>query len=133
MPPRQKKTNRSAGKAGSAKVAFDYIKSSHFRVVRADGAIGALTPNGTIHFSLFSERPAIPRRLVHAIHPDGTLGPPLGAETISRGSIVREMEVDIFLRPEVAETLAAWLAERITEAKQRAALISPKRARGPRK
>jgi hypothetical protein len=117
MPRKSKKANGHGGAQATAKVAFDYIKSQHFRVIRADGAIGAVTPNGMIHMALFSERLAIPRRLVHGLASDGTLGPPIDAETISRGSVVREMDVDIFLRPDVAESLCVWLTEKIQEAR----------------
>jgi hypothetical protein len=102
-------------------VAFDYIKSPYFRAVRADGAIGALTPNGSIHFCLYSERPAIPRRIVHALTANSTLGAPIDKETISRGSIVREMDVDVFVTVDVAESIRDWLDKRIKEARTRSA------------
>lgn len=95
------------------RVSFDYIKGKDFRVIRADGAIGGITPNGYIHFALYSERAAIPRRLVQRIGPDGALGEIIESETISRGSIVREMDVDVFLRPDVAKHLHKWLGDHI--------------------
>ncbi|MCA8907271.1 MAG: hypothetical protein KDA64_05200 [Rhodospirillaceae bacterium] len=98
-------------------VVFDYIKASGFRAVRADGAIGSTTPNGHIHMALYSEREAIPRRTVVALTEQGTLGDVVEVQT--RGSIVREMEVDIFLTQEVAESIHAWLGDRIKETKSR--------------
>ena len=101
------------GNAGN-RVAFDYIKSQHFRVVRADGAIGGLTPTGGVHFALYSERHAIPRRHVHQI--DGSrVGAMLPNETVSRDAIVREMDVDVFLSIDVARSLYQWLGEKIGE------------------
>lgn len=94
-------------------ISFDYIKGKDFRVIRADGAIGGITPNGYIHFALYSERPAIPRRLVQKIDRDGILGEVIASETVSRGSIVREMDVDVFLRPDVARVLHKWLGDHI--------------------
>ena len=95
-------------------IAIDYIKSPHFRAIRADGAIGGITPNGFIHFSLYSERQAIPRQIVHSINDDGSLGPIKDELTISRGSIVREMDADIFVTLDTAKSLHAWLGEKIT-------------------
>ena len=100
-------------------VAFDYIKSAHFRVIHADGAIGTVTPSGYIHLAFFSERQAIPRRIVHKVAKDGELGPQVDDATESRGSIVREMDIDVIFSVEVAEALKAWLEQRIKEAQSR--------------
>jgi len=108
--PKAEKGNGDAGK----RVAFDYIKSQQFRAIRADGAIGGITPSGMIHFALYSERHPIPRRLVHEVGTDGELGPSIDSETIARDAIVREMEVDIFLTPPVAKSLHKWLGEKIS-------------------
>ena len=97
------------------KVAFDYIKSQYFRVIHADGAIGSITPNGLIHFALYSERPAIPRRLVQPVSEDGQLGDPIESETESRDSIIREMDVDVMMTLEVAVLVRNWLSERIDQ------------------
>ena len=51
------------GDAGGNRVAFDYIKGQHFRAIRADGAIGGITPSGSIHFALYSERHPIRSRI----------------------------------------------------------------------
>jgi len=100
------------------KIAFDYIKGQFFRVIYADGAIGALTPQGNIQFALYSERKAIPRRQVHAIKPDLILGDVILEETVSRDAIVREMDVNVVMNAEVAANLAKWLFERVEELKK---------------
>lgn len=103
-------------------VAFDYVKSPDFRVVWADGVVGAVTPNGFIHFVLYAERQAIPRRQVFKLELTGEGTASLGAEVlekqISRGSIVREMACDVFITPAAAESLADWLRARAAEAKK---------------
>lgn len=102
------------GDAGN-RVAFDYIKSQLFRVIRADGAIGGLTPNGnSINFALYTERHPIPRRLVHQVE-EGKLGAVLPNETVSRDAIVREMDVEVFLSVDVARSLQQWLGDKISE------------------
>src|SRR5438874_108790 len=83
---------------GAAKqLAFDYIKSPHFRALRADGAIGGVTPNGQIHIALYSERPPIPQRVVHRITEENKLGEEIEHQRVSRDAIVREMDADVFL------------------------------------
>lgn len=111
-------TTGGNGDAGR-RISFDYLKSPHFRVIRADGAIGSITPNGHIHFALFSERPAIPLHIVHELNPDGSLGEQLPNATVSKGGIVREMEVDVFLTIESARNIKEWLEGKIEEADKR--------------
>lgn len=94
-------------------VAFDYIKSASFRVVHVDGAIGSPTPNGHLHVAVYSERPAIPRRIVHVITPDGKLGPDLPDLADTRGSIVREVETSMIMNIDVAKALRDWLSQQI--------------------
>ena len=98
-----------------ATVAFDYIKGQSFRSIHADGVIGSVTPNGNIHMAFFAERMAIPRRIVNALNPDGSLGEAVADQTETRGSIVREMDVDVFMTVETAKQVIEWLRERIDE------------------
>lgn len=97
------------------KIAFDYIKGQYFRVIHADGAIGAITPRGDIQFALYSERKAIPRRQVNAIKSEFILGDVIKEETVSRDSIVREMDINVVVNSDVATNLAKWLLERVEE------------------
>ena len=96
-------------------VTFDYIKSTQFKSVHVDGALGGLTPNGHIHIALYCERPAIPRRTVQEIAPDGSLGDEVFGSRESRNSIVREMDMDAFLTLSVAKSIHDWLGARIKE------------------
>jgi len=98
-------------------VAFDYIKANDFRTIWADGALGSATPNGLIHFVLYAERVAIPRRQVFALADDGTLGDECLEKQISRGSIVREMACDVLVAPQTAAILGRWLLEQVKELK----------------
>lgn len=100
----------------ASQVAFDYVKTSDFRVVWADGAIGGITPSGIVHFALYAERPAIPRRQVFEIvDEDGQqrLGSEVQEKRLSRDSVVREMPMDVFMTPMVAEQLATWLLSQV--------------------
>ena len=107
--------SQSSGNGGvSPRVNFDYIKSQHFRVIHMDGAIGGLTPNGHIHMSLYSERPAIPRRIVHSLE-GNRLGDEIQSERITRDAIVREMDVDVQMTINAAIALRDWLDRQIQE------------------
>jgi hypothetical protein len=105
---------RSNGDA-RARVAFDYIKGQFFRVVHADGVIGSVTPTGHIHMAIFSERPAIPRRLVMGIDKAGQPTEIIPNETVSRDSIIREIDVDVHMSLLSARSIQQWLDERIKE------------------
>ena len=103
---------RGNGDAGK-RVAFDYIKGQFFRVIHADGAIGSLTPTLNIHMAVFSERPAIPRRLVFSLDEYGQPTIPVPNETVSRDSVVREVEVDIHMSLACAQAMHSWLGQQI--------------------
>jgi hypothetical protein len=98
-----------------SKVNFDYIKGNFFRVIHVDGAIGGLTPQRLLHAALYSERPSIPQRLVHRVNPDGSLGDRLDEESLTRGSVVRELEADLIMSIGTAESLANWLLDKVRE------------------
>lgn len=111
------KATRGNGEA-SLRVNFDYIKASHFRVIHMDGAVGAVTPNGHINMSLFSERPPLPRRMVHELK-ENALGDEIKDQRVTRDAIIREMDVDVIMTIDVAESLRTWLRDRIEEANER--------------
>ena len=97
-------------------VAIDYLKSQDFRSIWADGVIGSVTPQGLVHFAIYCERQAIPRRQVFAITKGdkeniGNLGAEVVEKQITRGSIVREMNCDVFISPDVAEAVGKWLID----------------------
>jgi hypothetical protein len=102
----------------SPEVAFDYIKSQYFRVVHADGALGGLTPQGHLHFAFYSERPPLPRRVVHPVNNAGQLGDPILEKMVIRDALIREMDVDVIMRLDAAEQFHKWLGDRIQELKQ---------------
>lgn len=94
------------------KVTFSYIKSGQFRVMHVDGALGGITPRGNLHVALYSERPSIPKVMVHRVE-DNVLGPP---ETVEgRGGIVREIDADLVMTMQVAEELRDWLTVKLEE------------------
>jgi|SRR5665213_107571 len=95
------------------RVVFDYIKGPSWRTYRGDGCIGGITPSGQIHMAFYTERGAIPRRLVHGRGSDGTLGEII--ERVDRGAIIREMDFDLVVSEATARSMMVWLRDRLKE------------------
>ena len=97
------------------KVKFYYIKGNDFRVIHMDGVFGGLSPTGDIFMSIFSQRPPIPTMTVQPVKENGELGDELMSERTVKDGLVREIEVGVALRPEVAEVLIKWLQEKVEQ------------------
>jgi hypothetical protein len=93
-------------------ISFDYIKSNQFRCARADGVWGGLNGHLDVVMSFFSERPAIPQHVVHALH-GNTLGEEIPDQRVGRNSIIREVEVCISMNLTVAKVFRDWLDSKI--------------------
>lgn len=99
-------------------VEFHYLKSTHFRTIHADGAIGSVTPGRYIHMAIYSERQPIPKEIVQEVKTDGTLGNVIQEKTISLEGIVREMEIDVLMSVATAKSVVVWLQEKIQQVEQ---------------
>ena len=97
-------------------ISFDFIKSSAYRVVHADGAWGGLNVRGNIFMAFYVERPAIPTRITNAITPEGRLGEELSRE--QRPAVVREVEVGVVMDLVSAKSLHDWIGAKLEEAKE---------------
>jgi hypothetical protein len=90
---------------------FHYIKSSLFRVIHSEGAIGGLTPSREIFLSLFNERAALPQLIEFEILPEGKLGKEINRE--GKDGIVREMEIGVLMDATAAKNLADFLLSQV--------------------
>lgn len=99
--------------ARASRARFHYIKSSLFRAIHVDGAIGGITPTGNIHCAIYSERAAIPQATEHLVGEDGALLPPDVID--GKAGFVREMDADLILSRKAAEELRDWLSQKITD------------------
>lgn len=99
---------------GTQTLKFTYFKSSQFRVIKADGVWGGLSPRGELIMTIFNERPAIPSSEEYAVTEEGNLGQRILSNTDAEG-IVREVEVAISLRPEIALVIAHWLLSKVAQ------------------
>jgi hypothetical protein len=99
-------------------IGFDYIKSNFFRMMFADGFIVGGTPTGLVHVEIFNQRGAIPRRVVHWIAQDGTLGEEDRKQREVRDAIIREVEGGIIMQVEIAERFIDSLQKAVVQVKE---------------
>ena len=95
-----------------SKLKFHYIKSNFWRVIKADGAIGGITPRGDVFFSLYNERVPLPDVTVQAIE-NGRLSAEIIEERTTAEGILREIEVGVNMDLDTAKALVRWLQEKI--------------------
>lgn len=100
-------------------IHFHYIKSTFFRVVHADGAFGGVTPRGNIQTNFYSERNAIPRKTVHPIKADGTLGDEIRSARVERDGPVREIEAGVVMDVNATKALIVWLQNKVDQIERR--------------
>ncbi len=97
-------------------VAFDYIKSSQYRVIHADGFWGGITPRLKIFMTVWNERPPIPKRSFFSVDDSGNVGPEIREKRECLDSMaVREVEAGVMLDLGLAKSLHKWLEAKIAE------------------
>jgi len=94
-------------------IKFDYIKGNYFRVVHVDGAFGGNSPKGDIRMSVWNERWPIPKQTTYKLQECGKVGDEIREDRISRGAVVREVEVELVMDVEVAKNIRNWLNDKI--------------------
>lgn len=97
-------------------VTVRFQRHSDFRLVPATGAWGGLSPNGEIVVSFFVEHRLEPESLALEVSEDGSARETGRAEE----PLVREVQVGLVLRPDVAHSIGRLLCE-----KARAAGLKP--------
>jgi hypothetical protein len=111
-------------------INFDYLKGSQFRVVHADGAFFALTTQGGLTVSFFSERQPIPRRVVHKVNPDGGLGDEIQDQRVVRDAMILDVDVTVTMNMDTARRVGEALSGVIKKFEE---LQQPSAARGQQK
>jgi hypothetical protein len=101
--------------APSDKIRIEYVKSHFFRLVRADGAIGGISPRLELFITFYNERFPIPKVLTYKPTPDGAPGEEILSERESKEGIVREAEVGITMDLPTAKSFASWINEKVAE------------------
>ena len=106
-------TPSSKPPSGEEKITFHYEKSSQFRVIHVDGAVGGLTPTLEVFVSIYNQRAPIPKVTVQKILPNGQLGDEIVEERVQKPGVFREVEVGLVMNLNVAKALHQWLGEKI--------------------
>lgn len=107
-----KKKKTVARSPKPSKVSFEYLKSSHHRVVLVTGATGGPTPSGKyICMTTFNERLPIQKREEYELRSDGKIGDL--KNSTARDAIVRQCEVTLMFDVSTARSIRDWLAMNI--------------------
>jgi hypothetical protein len=95
-------------------IKITFQKAEGYTLVPATGAWGGVSPQGEIVFDLYIERRGLPELVVLDRQPDGTY-----KENESKkrdGPIVREAQVGVVLRPDLAFSIGKWLVQKAEQA-----------------
>ena len=96
-------------------LSFDMIKAPLFRGIHADGVWGGITPQGLFSLTFFGERFPIPEHVSHKVAPGQTLGEEIPEKRVSRSSIVRELEVCVYMAPHTARAFHEFLGQQLQQ------------------
>jgi len=97
------------------KLRVEYLKSSAFRIIHADGALGGTSPRLELFITFYSERFPIPKVLTYEPTSTNSPGREIMEERESKEGIIREVEVGVMLDLPAAKAFASWLNEKVAE------------------
>ncbi len=87
-------------------IAVYYIKTKDYRMIPATGAWGGISPNGEVVINFYVEQKAIPKKTTLEVTEEGKIGK---EKSIGGDDYVREMQVGIVLRPDIAYSIGQFL------------------------
>ncbi len=92
------------------KIAFK--KAPDYRLIPVTGAWGGINPQGEIIFDLYVEKLEIPESVKIRVEPGR---PP--TEIAREGQVhVRECQIGVVVRPDIARSIGEWLIQKANEA-----------------
>ena len=91
---------------------IEYRKASDYKLIPVTGAWGGLSPHGEIIFDLFVEKRETPQSVTVKIE-QGKVPQEIQTE---EGVIVRESQIGIVVRPDIALVIGKWLIKNAREA-----------------
>ncbi len=98
------------------KVKIHYVKTSSYRSYYADGFFGGITPTGKLYVEPFIDKGPVTKSIDFSIKND-KLGSELSRETIE--GYIREIEAGLVFDLSTAESLIAWLQQKVRDIKQK--------------
>ncbi len=95
-----------------SEIKIIFKKAPDYRIIPATGAWGGVNPQGEIVFDLFVEKLEIPESIRIKVEPGR---PP--TEIAREGQVhVRESQIGVVVRPDIARSLGEWLIQKANEA-----------------
>jgi hypothetical protein len=105
-------TNNQNGGHEMPDVKITFKKASDYKRIAVTGAWGGVSPQGEIIFDLYIESRDLPQSLTMKLEPGK---PPEEIQTGEEG-FVRESQIGIVVRPDIAHSIGKWLIEKAKEA-----------------
>jgi hypothetical protein len=93
-------------------VKIEFRKASDYKMIPVTGAWGGVNPQAEIVFDLFVEKRETPPSVTMRIE----MGKAPQEMPIEEGVIVREFQIGIVVRPDIAFSIGKWLIEKAREA-----------------
>jgi hypothetical protein len=93
---------------GTKEIKISFVKSKDFKFLPATGAWGGPNPQGEIVCNFFMEHRSYPEEL--KVHLDSKTGK-IKKEALSEGPLIRELQVGIVMRPDIARAVGEWLVK----------------------
>ena len=93
-------------------VEVSFEQAAQFRTIHVDGAWGGVTPGGGIAVNVYNEHSPLPSSQTVILTGGGKTSPKPTGET----GIVRVIETELRMTPDVARSIATWLAGKADDA-----------------
>lgn len=93
-------------------IKIKFGKSNDYKMIPATGAWGGLSPNNEVVFDFFIEKHVDPEFIELEIEN----GKKIGEKQKSESAFIREAQVGIVLRPDIAYSIGKWLIEKAKNA-----------------
>ena len=93
-------------------IKIKFEKSTDYKIIPATGAWGGLSPNNEVVFDLFVEKHVYPDSIEIEIENGKKVGEKQEMENI----FIREAQIGVVLRPDVAYSFGEWLIGKAKDA-----------------
>lgn len=93
-------------------VKIKFRKSNDYKIIPVTGVWGGLSPNNEVVFDLFIEKHLNPEFIEIEIEN----GRKVGEKQKGEQAIIREVQIGIVLRPDIADSIGKWLIEKAHDA-----------------
>ena len=93
-------------------LTFDFELDPNYRIIASNGIWGGMTPRGDMRLDFFVESQAMPESVTNKVE-KGRIGKETKRVPAGR-KIVRKIQVGILMTPELADSVADFIKEKLT-------------------